>query len=94
MLQKSIIDYTNQNYISSSFSNILAILFLKEKGETEAANTLIQKMVDSSRLADPVQQWVIASCKNDQAKISKLEKCFAKSNYFLIIKKLTELTDR
>jgi Tfp pilus assembly protein PilF len=93
-LSKSIIDYTNQNYMSPSFSNILAFRILKENGETEAVNTLIQKMVNSSRSANPIQQWVIADYKNDQVTISDLEKNFAKNNYFSILKKLTEVTNK
>ncbi len=93
-LRKSIIDYTNQKYMSPSFNHILAIRVLKENGETKEANTLIQKMVDSAQHANPINQWVISSYKNDQATISDLEKNFAKNNYFLIIKKLTEITNK
>jgi Tfp pilus assembly protein PilF len=93
-LSKSIIDYTNQNYMSPSFNHILAIRILKERGETDATNTLIQKIVDSARSANPIQQWVIASCKNDQALISDLEKNFERNNNFLIIRKLTEITNK
>ena len=42
VLRKSVIDYTNQD-TSPSFNNILALKLLKEKGETEAANTLVQQ---------------------------------------------------
>ena len=75
-----------------SFSNILAIRLLKEKGETTAANTLIQKMDNSARSANPVQKWVIANGKNDQATINDLEKDFSKNISYLILKKLTEVT--
>ena len=94
MLRKSLIDYTNQNYKSPSFNNILAIRLLKEKGETEAANTLIQKMEKSGRSADPVNQWVIATYKNDQTKVTDLEKGFTKNKNYLIIKKLMEVTNK
>jgi hypothetical protein len=90
-LRKSIIDYTNSD-MSPSFSNILAIRILQENGETEAANTLIQKMDNSARSDNPVQKWVIASGKNDQATINNLEKDFSKNISFLILKKLTEVT--
>jgi tetratricopeptide (TPR) repeat protein len=89
-LRKSIIDFTNQDP-SPSFNNILALKLLKENGETEAANTLIQKMENSGRSGNKVNQWVIATYKNDQAKVADLEKEFAKNNYFLIAKKISEL---
>jgi hypothetical protein len=93
VLRKSIIDFTNQDP-SPSFNNILALKLLKEKGETEAANTLVQKMEKSGRAGNPFNQWVIATYKNDQMKVNDLEKGFAKNNYFLIIKKLTEITNK
>jgi tetratricopeptide (TPR) repeat protein len=94
ILQKSIIDYTNQNYNSPSFSDILAIRILIKNGETEAVNILLKKMADSGNSANAVQQWVIASSKNDKAKLNELENQFMKNNYFLIMKKLDEVTIR
>jgi hypothetical protein len=90
VLRKSIIDYTNQDK-SPSFNNILALKLLKEKGETEAANTLVQKIGKSGNSGNPVNQWVIATYKNDQTQVNNLEKEFAKNNYFLIAKKISEL---
>jgi len=90
VLGKSIIDYTNQDP-SPSFNNILALKLLKEEGETEAANSLVQKMEKSGGSGNLVNQWVIATYKNDQAKVNDLEKGFAKNNYFLIAKKISEL---
>jgi tetratricopeptide (TPR) repeat protein len=94
LLRKSLLDYTNQHIMQPSFNHILAIRILKENGETEAANTLIQKMVDSEQHANPIYQWVIATYKNEQTKVNDLEKGFAKNNYFLIIRKLTEITNK
>jgi len=90
VLQKSVIDYTNQQ-MAPSFSNILAIKLLMEKGENEAANTLIQKMGNSD---NPVQKWVVATSKKDQAAISDLEKEFSKNTDFMILKKLNEVTNK
>lgn len=84
VLQKSVIDYTNQ-HIAPSFSNILAIKLLAINGEDEAANILIQKMGNSD---DPVQKWVVATSKKDMSAISDLEIGFSKNTYFIIIKKL------
>jgi hypothetical protein len=90
VLRKSIIDYTNQE-TSPSFNNILALKLLKEKGNTESANALVQKIEKSGAAENPVNQWVIATFKNDQTKINNLEKGFTKNNYFLIAKKISEL---
>jgi hypothetical protein len=90
VLRKSIIDFTNQD-TSPSFNNILALKLLKEKGETETANTIVQKIEKSGSPGNPVNQWVIANYKNDQTKINDLEKGFAGNNYFLIAKKISEL---
>ena len=93
VLRKSIIDYTYQD-TSPSFNNILALKLLEEKEETEASNTLIQKMGKSESLENQVNQWVIATYKNDQAEVNDLEKVFANNNYFLIIKKLLEIPNK
>ena len=90
VLRKSIIDYTNQDP-SPSFNNSLALKLLKEKGDTESANALVQKIEKSGAAENPVNQWVIATFKNDQTKINNLEKGFTKNNYFLIAKKISEL---
>jgi len=105
-LRKSIIDYTNKdlaatfNYVHytldspTSFNNILSLKLLKEKGETDAVNTLIQKIEKSGREGNLVNQWVIATYNNDQAKITELEKGFSKNTNFIILKKLLEVTNK
>jgi Tfp pilus assembly protein PilF len=102
-LKKSIIDYTNLdfsttfNYVhytlepTPSFNNIFALELLKENGEKEAADKLVQKIEKSKKADNPINQWVIAMYKNDQKKVADLEKGFAKNNYFLIAKKISEL---
>jgi len=89
-LRKSIIDFTTKDP-SPSFNNILALKLLKGKGETEAANTLIEKMEKEGRPRNHINQWVIATYKNDQAKVTELEKGFSKNSYFLIAKRVSEL---
>jgi tetratricopeptide (TPR) repeat protein len=91
VLQNSIIDYTNRHYMTPSFNHILAIRILKEKGETEAADTLIQKMGDSTQPVNSMQQWVIANYAGNQSGMNILEKEFLNNNYFMILKKLTEI---
>ncbi|HAZ02861.1 MAG: hypothetical protein A2W90_17110 [Bacteroidetes bacterium GWF2_42_66] len=90
MLQNSIIDYTNRHYQTPSWNHILAIRILEEKGETKVADTFIQKMGESTQ-PNSMQQWVIANYADDQAGMNNLEKEFVNNNYFMILKKLTEI---
>ena len=90
MLRKSIIDYTKKDP-SPSFNNILALKLLKETGETKTADALVQGLEGPGRSDNPVDQWLVATYRNDQTKVNDLEKEFARNNYFLIVKKITEL---
>jgi hypothetical protein len=44
--------------------------------------------------SNPVQKWVAATIKDDQAAIIELEKDFTSNTDFLIIKKLLEVTGK
>ncbi len=90
-LRKSVIDYTNNNLRSPSFSNMLAIQLLKDQGETGAVKDLIQKISSSTRADNPVNKWIIATENNDQAAVSELEKRLASNRDFIIIKKIAEV---
>jgi Tfp pilus assembly protein PilF len=89
-LKKSIVDYTAQN-MYPSFSSILAINILKAKGDKAGAEELIKKMEGSH---NPVQKWVVATAKNDQAAIGSLEKELASNTNFLVIKRVLEVTEK
>jgi tetratricopeptide (TPR) repeat protein len=89
-LRKSIIDYTNENKYPS-FSNILAVETLRAQGDKTAAEDMVKKMEASD---NPVQKWVVATAKNDQATAGKLEKEFSANTNFLIIKKVLEVTGK
>jgi tetratricopeptide (TPR) repeat protein len=93
-LRKSIIDYTNKNYNSPSFNHILAFWTLQENGETAAANTLIDKINTSERASNPLQQWVIATSKNDQSALKDIEERFSKNTRYMILKKLAEVSNK
>ena len=93
VLQNSIIDYTNRHYQTPSLNHILAFRILEEKGETKAADTFIQKMGESTQPGNSMQQWVIANYAGDQAGMDNLEKEFVNNNYFMILKKLTEINN-
>ena len=88
-LKKSILDYTNQ-HTGPSVNNLLAINLLKEKGDANAVNTMIQKLENSS---STIQQWVIAKSKNDTDAANRLEKNLTDIKYFQIIKALEKITN-
>jgi tetratricopeptide (TPR) repeat protein len=93
ILKKSIVDYTNQDS-SPSFNNILALNILKEKGDAGAASSLIQKIENSDKSNNIVNQWVIAKYNNDQVKLNDLEKHFSKNSNYMILKRLMEVTSK
>jgi hypothetical protein len=90
VLRNSVIDYTNLHE-SPSFSNLLALRLLREKGNVNVANAMLQRMEDSS---NPVQKWVAATYKDDKDSASNLEKNFTNDKYFQIIKALENITNR
>jgi tetratricopeptide (TPR) repeat protein len=92
VLEKSIVDYTNEYYMAPSFNHILSVWTLQENGETAAANALIDKIRGSERGSNPMQQWVIAKSTSDISAISTLEERFSKNAKFLILKRLDEVT--
>jgi hypothetical protein len=53
-LRVSLLGYTDKHYMSPSFNNILALRILREKGENEAADKLIQKIEDSQQKENPM----------------------------------------
>ena len=69
----------------------MALLVYKEKGETDAANKLLQKLSTSARSDSPVQRWITAVYKNDASTEKILEKEFGDNIYFTIVKKTSEL---
>ena len=89
-LKKSIVDYTVRNKYPS-FSNILAVNTLKAQGDKAGAEEMIKKMEGSK---NPVQKWVVATAKNDQAAIGSLEKELAANTNFLVIKRVLEVTEK
>ena len=92
-LQDEILDYTKTHFSDgrSAFNNIFALEVLKQRGETEAANSLIQQIKESDQFTNTMQQWVVASFTGDLTTVNKLEKEFATNNYFKIIKQLKEI---
>jgi hypothetical protein len=89
-LKKSIVDYTGQHK-HPSFSTILAVNTLKAQGDKTGAEEMIKKIEDSD---NPVNKWVVALAKNDQAAITSLEKQFESNTNFLVIKRVLVVTGK
>jgi tetratricopeptide (TPR) repeat protein len=74
-----------------SFKNILALVILRRKGESNNSEELAGKLEGSS---NPVNNWVIAHFRNERDQEEQLEKKFDSETDFRIIKRLLEVTDR
>lgn len=90
-MQKAVTNFTLKNYADPSFSNLMALLVYKEKGESDAAGKLIQKIMTSANADNEVQRWVVAVFKNDTAACKILENEFGQNNYLSIVKRIAEL---
>jgi len=89
--QDAVLEYNSKHSERASLYNILALCIYKDKGETDVANKLLQKISSSDNAGEPVQQWIVAKFKNDIATSNKLEQGFHGNKYFEIIKKIAEL---
>jgi len=89
-LQNAVLDFTKAHYSDGrpNFNNIFALEILKQRGETEAANLLIQQLKQSDQFTNPFQQWVVASFTGDTHKCIELEKDFVRNIYFTITKSI------
>jgi hypothetical protein len=90
-LQNEVVNYTLKQFTNPSLNNLLALLVYKEKGDKDAANSLIQKINTPENSDNPVQRWITAVYKNDTAASKKLEYEMSNNNYFGIVKKTAEL---
>jgi Tfp pilus assembly protein PilF len=89
-MQNTVLDFTLKEN-SPSLNNILALLVYKQRGDTDTANKLLQKLNASAGSDNSVQRWVTAVFKNDTTTSKKLESEFGNSKYFEIVKKIIEL---
>jgi hypothetical protein len=67
---------------------------LQQNGETEAANSLIQKIKDSDQYSKPIPRWIVANYTNDTTTLKDLEKDLSSNNYLKIIHQIKELEKR
>ena len=74
--RNAVLEYTKTHYddLSPTFNNIFALKVLQQLGETDAANSLIQKIKDSDQYSKPIPQWVVAWFTNDIDTCTKLKK--------------------
>jgi predicted Zn-dependent protease len=89
-LQNAVLDFTKTHYSDGrpNFNNIFALEILKQRGETEAANLLIQQIKESDQSINPFQQWVVAWFTGDTNKCIELEKELDRNIYFTITKSI------
>lgn len=87
----NLIAYTNDNFKDPSVNNILPLIIHQRKGEKERVEALLQKIEASSTASHPLQRWVVAAAKNDQAILSALNKDLHRNKYLDIILKIMEL---
>ncbi len=90
-MQNAVIDFTIKNFSGSSLNNLPALLVYKERGESDAAKILLEKISASAGSRSPIQHWVTAVYENDTNTSKLLENQLEKDNYFVIIRKIAEL---
>jgi len=90
-MQNVVVDFTLKNYTNPSFNNLMALMVYKEKGESDAASKLIQKITTSANADNEVQRWVVAVFNNDTGACKLLENKFGQNNYLSIVKRTAEL---
>ncbi|MCK9413287.1 MAG: DUF5107 domain-containing protein [Prolixibacteraceae bacterium] len=94
-IRNLILKYTNAHFSESrqSLNNLLALLILRQRGETESANALIKKIKESGQYKQLANQWVVAYFYQDTVTCNTLEKEFAKNRYFSILKSMLNFTN-
>ncbi len=94
-IRNSILKYTNAHFSGSKqpLNNLLALLILRQQGETESANALIQNMKESGQYNQPANRWVVAYFNQDKATSDTLEKDLAKNRYFSILNSILNFTN-
>jgi len=87
-LKDAILSFTTNhcNDFRTTFNNIFALTILQQRGETENANSLIQKIKGSDQATKPIPRWVVAYFTHDKATCSQLEKELLKNRYYSMVK--------
>jgi len=82
-LRNSIAEYSGRTQ-RGSYNQILTINALREMGKTSEADALIRKLSESD---SPINKWIVAAAKNDQAALAVLEKDLGENVNFQIVKR-------
>jgi hypothetical protein len=90
-MQSVVVSFTETHYTDPSINNLMALLVHEDRGESDAAEKLIQNISSSARGDHPANRWVIAVFRNDQATRELLEKESDRNNYVTIVKAIAEL---
>ena len=89
-LRDAILSFTSNHYGDSrlTFNNIFALTILQQRGETEAANSLIQKIKECDQYGNPIQNWIIAYFIKDTATCARLGKDMENNRYYSMVKRI------
>jgi len=88
---QAVVDFTGRQSAYPSVNNLLVLMAYREKGETDAAEKLLQKLKSTAPAENPVQSWITAVYKNDVASAKQLESKFNDNLYFKIVRQAVEL---
>ncbi len=83
------INYSLDNPGSHEFNNLLSLKTLKQSGDTDKLNLLLNKIKAGTNSA--IDRWVIATYTNDTQTSSDLQKKLSDNKYFTIIQKTDQL---
>ncbi len=91
LMQNAVIDFTLRKFSGSSINNLLALLIYKERGESDAADVLLQKINSSGNSNRPIPRWITAVYNNDTSTSKLFETQLGNNNYFVVAKKIADL---
>jgi len=86
-LRNKILEFTKTHYSDPrpSFNNLLALSILQQRGDTGAANSLVQKIKASDQYSKPIAQWIVAYYTKDATTCSKLEEQLTRNRYYSMV---------
>lgn len=89
VFKNKLINYSLDNSGSHEFNNLLSLKALKQSGDADKLNLLLNKIKAGPDSA--IDRWVIATYTNDKQTSSDLQKKLSDNKYFTIIQKTDQL---
>jgi tetratricopeptide (TPR) repeat protein len=71
--QNAVLEYNATHIGTSPVYNLLALQIYRERGETRVADDLLQRIMKSDNIDEPVQRWIAGKYNLDEAKIGEFE---------------------